>query len=138
MHTNTPKENAVHYRLYKTSLYIALLALANLSFAESMNRNPDRAVPAAINKYEEFGKHFATARNKKDMRDLSGLFDMTEFAHITARTVFDSKNDIDAFTKGFLTNSKDKLLKQMFVPVFNQNAAVKYLRVLKKPTTYTN
>ncbi len=120
-----------HCRLIKTSLYLALLVLANLSYAEAVNRNPDTAVPSVINKYAEFGKQFVAALNKKDMRELAGMFDVSEFAHITARTVYESKYDIDAFAKGFLKNPKDKLLGQVFAPVFSQEAAVKYLRVLK-------
>lgn len=131
MHTNTSKRMSLYFWLFKASFFIVLLALSNLSYAESMYRNTDRSESPTIKEYEEFGKHFATALNKKDMRVLSELFDMSEFARITARTVVDSQKDIDAFAKGFLKNPKDKLLNQMFTPVFNQDAAAKYLRVLK-------
>lgn len=125
--------NQIHsnYRLIQAGILIVLLLTIHLVSADSIVPAPGKNIKQAGTEYEELGKRFAQALIKKDLPALSDMFDMNEFAHITAANILDSQSDIESFSRGFLKNPKDKLLNQIFTPVFSQDAGVKYMRVIK-------
>lgn len=131
MYTRPTCNNGLSTRFISIGCLLALLALSNSALSESGSRVTDGVGTTATNEHVEIGKRFATALNTKDMRSLSDLFDMDQFAHITAHAVVDSQSEINGFVKGFLATPKNKLLHRIFTALFNQQATAKYLRLLK-------
>lgn len=113
-----------------TKLVIVLLFSSGLTIAEPVSRNTRKSGLVSIQEYETIGVVYADAMNNKDIQKLVKFFDMKGFAYTTARTVFDSKRDIDTYVKGFLRNTEEKFLRHVFSPIFKQEVKVKFLRVL--------
>jgi tetratricopeptide (TPR) repeat protein len=108
-----------------------LLVLSSSALSDPGNRLANTSTPATANAYDELGMRFAAALNKKNLDDMSDMFDIIQFANITAHLVVNSPSEVNEFVKGFTSTSKSKFLHRVFSSVLNQKASAKYLRSLK-------
>ena len=96
--------------------------------AESVNSDV-RSV--SIQEYEKFGVVYANAVHNKDIQKVARLFDMKSFAYLSARTVYDSKTEVDAYVEGVTRVKKEDFLSQILKESFKRDVDVKFLRLLK-------
>ena len=108
-----------------------LVSSPNLILAEPTRSTSRNSGSVSLQEYEALGIKFADAIATKNIQKLAQLFDMKSFAYISARTVYESKKDIEAYGKNFAKLNKEKFLGQIFVTVIKSDINVKFLRILK-------
>ena len=130
MHFRKSYQNIPLFRILTTLVFILLVSTAQ---ALDQNSYSDirRSDPVSAKEYEAIGLEYTDALNKKDIQKLAKLFDMESFAYAAARTVFESKKEINGFVKGVLKRTEEQFLSQIFSAVFNREVKAKYLRLLE-------
>ncbi len=113
------------------SIILLVLLPASQAYPETTTYRSQKQSTNVDQTYNELGLTFAKALQSKDIQTLSRLFNQQEFARIAAHTVFDKKRDIDQFMRGVLKHNKETFLNKIFRIVFNSNADIKYMRLLK-------
>jgi len=117
--------------LIKLNLMFVLALFTDVAFAERVTFNVKNSGVLTSKQYDDFGIAYAMAIHESDVNKLAKMFDMKGFAYKTARTVYESENDIKAFVKGFMKRKEQDFLTLIFSSVFRADTNVKYLRLLE-------
>lgn len=82
--------------------------------------------------YDELGHAFAEALYYQELEKIGELFDLDEFSHRTAKTMFDDPINIESFVRGFRSKGDEKFLSNIFQSLFSQYPEIQYLRTINE------